>query len=117
MPALPAYLLSPLAAEDLEEIFEYTLLNWGEEQFERYRRAITKALDSVAADPMLPGSKARDDLLPGCRFFRVEHHYIVYRYREGRVEVGRILHERMNFEIQIAKSEAGHPSIGLGPTD
>jgi plasmid stabilization system protein ParE len=65
---LPAYLLSPQAAEDLEGIFEYTLLTWGEEQFERYRRAITRALEAVAADPMLAGSKARDDLLPGVGF-------------------------------------------------
>ena len=104
---MAAYLLSPLAADDLEGIFEYTLTTWGEDQFERYRRAITSALEAVAADPMLPGSKARDDLLPGCRFFRVEHHYLVYRNGERGIEVGRILHERMNFEIQIAEGGFG----------
>ncbi len=84
---MPAYLLSPQAAADLEGIFEYTLLTWGEEQFDRYRQAITKALEAVAADPMLTGSKARDDLLPGGRFFRVEHHYLVYRCGPHGIEV------------------------------
>ena len=97
------FLLSPLAADDLEAIFEYTLTTWGEEQFERYRRAITKALEAGSADPLLPGSKARDDLLPGCRFFRFEHHDLVYRSGEHGIEVGRILHERMDFELRVAE--------------
>jgi toxin ParE1/3/4 len=104
---LPAYLISRHAAEDLEGIFEYTLLAWGEEQFERYRRAITRALEAVGADPMLVGSTARDDLLPGCRFFRVEHHYLVYRCGPRGVEVGRVLHERMNFEMRVAEEDFG----------
>lgn len=99
------YVLSPHAAEDLEAIFEYTLRQWGEEQFQLYWQRISVALDAVAKDPMLPGSKARDDLLPGCRFYRVEHHYIAYRVAGDVVEVGRILHERMNFEIQVSDDD------------
>lgn len=95
------YVLSPLAVADLEGIFEYTLLTWGEEQFERYRGAITIALESLAKNPSARGSKARDDLMTGCRFFRVEHHYIVYRIGTDGIEVGRILHEQMNFERQV----------------
>ncbi len=63
--------------------------------------------EAVAADPMLAGSKARDDLLPGCRFFRVEHHYLVYRCGPHGIEVGRILHERMNFEVRVADEAFG----------
>ena len=95
------YILSPLAVADLEVIFEYTLQTWGEEQFDRYRRALTLALESLAKNPLARGSKARDDLMTGCRFFRVEHHYIVYRRAKDGIEVGRILHERMNFERQL----------------
>jgi plasmid stabilization system protein ParE len=90
-----------LAAADLEGILEYTLLTWGEEQFDRYRRDLTLALESLAKNPLARGSKARDDLMTGCRFFRVEHHYIVYRASRRGIEVGRILHERMNFERQV----------------
>lgn len=96
------YLLSPCAAADLEAILEYTLEQWGEEQFEHYLGMMKAALEAVAASPMLPGSKARDDLLSGCRFYRVEHHYLAYRVAGDDVEVGRILQERMNFEMQIS---------------
>ncbi|MCW1883478.1 type II toxin-antitoxin system RelE/ParE family toxin [Luteolibacter flavescens] len=98
---MAAYFLSPLAVADLEGILEYTLANWGEEQFDRYRKAMTLALESLARTPLARGSKARDDLMQGCRFFRVEHHYIVYRSSPHGIEVGRILHERMNFELQV----------------
>lgn len=95
------YVLSPLAVADLEGIFEYTLLTWGEEQFDQYRQSLSAALESLAVDPFSRKSKARDDLMEGCRFFRVEHHFIVYRIAKGRIEVGRILHERMDFERQV----------------
>ena len=49
------------------------------------------------------GSKARDDLLEGCRFYCVQHHYIAYRIRDGRVEVGRVLHGAMNFEDHLSE--------------
>ena len=104
---MPGYVLSPQAADDLESIFEYTLVQWGEEQFERYRRSLTRALEAVGEDPMLPGSRAREDLMPGCRFYRVEHHYIAYRKGKGVVEVGRILHERMNFELHVSDESFG----------
>ena len=76
---MAGYVLSPLAVADLEGIFEYTLLTWGEEQLDRYRRVLVVALESLAKNPSAGGSKAREDLMKGCRFFRVEHHYIVYR--------------------------------------
>lgn len=95
------YVLSPLAVADLEDVFEYTLLTWGEEQFERYRKAMVLAFESLAKNPLARGSKARDDLMKGCRFYRVEHHYIVYRIGKDGIEVGRILHEKMNFELRI----------------
>lgn len=104
---MPGYILSSHAADDLEGIFEYTLLQWGEAQFERYREALALALEAVASHPTLPGSKAREDLSPGCRFYHVEHHYIVYREKNGRVEVGRILHERMNFELHVSAEHFG----------
>lgn len=86
----------------MQSIFEYTLTNWGVEQFHLYRKRLNRALEAIAEDPMLIGSKERDDLLEGCRFYRVEHHYIVYRIGSNGIEVGRVLHEKMNFEKQIS---------------
>jgi toxin ParE1/3/4 len=64
---------------------------------------IEKALKEIAQDPMRSGSKARADLVEGCRSYRVEHHYMFYRIRESRVEIGRVLHETMNFEEHLSE--------------
>ena len=85
----------------MQGIFEYTLTTWGVEQFHVYRRKLSRALEAIADDPMLLGSKDRSDLFEGCRFYRVEPHYVVYRQGRNCVEVGRVLHERMNFEMQV----------------
>lgn len=102
---MSGYVLSPQADADLVDIYEYTLATWGVDQFHVYHQHIETALTAIAADPMLRGSKAREDLLPGCRLFRVEHHYIAYRLGEDAVEVGRILHERMHFEKQVTEED------------
>lgn len=90
---------------DLEGIYEYSLTNWGVDQFLIYRGGIENGLKAVAANPILPGSKARDDLLEAVRLYRVEHHCIAYRVRSRRVEVGRILHESMHFDAQVSDEE------------
>ena len=99
---MPGWILSPLAEADLEDIFEYTLSRWGEEQFYVYRDKLTAALNTIALDPEVVGSRSREDLFQGCRIFRVEHHYLVYRRGRDGIEVGRVLHERMNFESQTS---------------
>ena len=96
------YILSKQADADLEGIYQYTLDNWGIEQFNLYREKINAALEAISKEPKLVQSKAREDLATGCRFYHVAHHYIVYRIGKKHIEVGRILHERMNFEEQVS---------------
>lgn len=103
------YVLSLHADADLVGIYEYTWSTWGADQLHVYRRHIEAALNAIAANPMLRGSKQRDDILPGCRFYRVEHHYLVYRVVGSSVQVGRILHERMHFEEQVSGHEFEEP--------
>lgn len=97
------YRLSPIAAEDLDGVYDYTFDKWGAEQLLIYRDQIEAALEEISEDPMRSGSRNRDDLLEGCRFYPVQHHYLAYRVRFDQVEVGRILHERMHFENHISE--------------
>ena len=96
------YILSKQADADLEGIYQYTLDKWGIEQFNLYRKQINVALETVAKEPKSIQSKAREDLASGCRFYHVAHHYIVYRIGKKCIEVGRVLHEKMNFEKQVS---------------
>jgi plasmid stabilization system protein ParE len=41
---------SPAAQSDLSHIWDYTLLNWGEDQAEKYLRKIEKACGEIASE-------------------------------------------------------------------
>ena len=97
------YRLSLLAFDDLDGIFDYTYEKWGAEQAHHYGDLVKKAVTELVEDPMRPTSKNRDDLLEGCRFYRVQHHYLFYRVKNDLVEIGRILHEQMNFEDHLTE--------------
>lgn len=99
------YVLSKSADEDLKCIFEYTLETWGADQLAIYALQIDAALRQIAGDPTPPCSKTREDLTAGCRTFPVGHHFIVYQVNRGRVEVARILHERMDFENKAVETD------------
>lgn len=94
-------ILLPYAEADLKEIYDYTLSTWGEIQFHTYRQKLEAAFHALKSNPLLPGSRKRDDIFPGCRFLSLEHHFIVYRVNEGRVEIGRILHQKMHTEPRV----------------
>jgi toxin ParE1/3/4 len=98
-----ALISSPLAEEDLEAIYKYTVLNHGLSQLNVYADQIEAALQEIADDPFRPRSRARDDLLKRCRFYPAQHHFIVYRLKNERVEVGRILHETMDFPTHVSE--------------
>ncbi len=95
------YHLSEPAKEDLLAIFLYTLETWGEEQVPIYLNLVETAMQRIAGNPSTLGSKARDDVMPGCRTFRSGKHIIVYRVHSSHVGIARILHESMDFERQV----------------
>ena len=99
--------LSKQADEDLLSIFRYTYDTWGEEQVWVYLGLLEAAKDQLTENPFFPGSKSREDLAIGCRIFRAGKHYFVYRVRGEYLEIGRILHESMDFESQFDERDFG----------
>ena len=97
------YRLSKFAERDLAEILRYTIQTWGMEQGVAYLQLLTAAKNQIVNNPVLPGSKTRDDLANGCRAFRVAKHLIFYRVSEDSVEIARILHESMDFSRHIGE--------------
>ena len=93
--------LSLFAYEDLISIFRYTENTWGFEQAKKYKTLLEKGRQSILNDPFLIGSKNRSDLAKDCRSYRVEHHYFMYRLRNEVVEIARVLHENMDFHLQL----------------
>ena len=95
---------SEYADEDIISILAYTAKKWDYEQAAKYKWLLEKGRDSILENPHLLGSKSRSELTDGCRSFRVGHHYFMYRLKNNTVEFARILHESMDFHMQMKSS-------------
>lgn len=89
------YGFSPRARADLEEIWDYTVKRWDDDQAELYVRRIKAAVEIVATDPRL--GRSCDDIRAGYYKYRAGSHVLFYRLTGNGIDVVRILHERMDF--------------------
>lgn len=102
---MPARIFAPAEAR-LIEIWDYTLDKWGEEQADKYLRALIEDIHSLA------GQRHRWRPVPdkdGVWFVRHERHYIFFRELSGgTVGVITVLHESMDLPSRL--KEAGKPA-------
>lgn len=97
--AVPRIEHSRRARRDLKEIWRYTSENYGDEQADRYLAAIDEAIKRLCEDPLL-GVDFGDAQI-GYRRLRVARHRVFYVIRGDRIEIVRILHERMDVDRQL----------------
>jgi toxin ParE1/3/4 len=93
------FIVSPRARADIDDIWNYTVEQWGERQAEIYLRLLEAAVDAVVADPKV--GPTCDDVRPGYRKYRVGSHVLFYRVTANTVVVVRILHQRMDVERHL----------------
>ena len=91
--------LTELAKQDLRSIGRYTQTTWGREQRNTYLAKIDAAFHRLAVEPQL--GKSCDDLRAGYRKYPVGKHLIFYRQSPDRLEIIRILHQRMDIEARF----------------
>ena len=85
--------LSPAAAADLDDIWQYTAEHWNADQADRYTDEIRDACHHLAA-----GTKRGRavDARPGYLSYAISAHTIFFRAQDDALEVIRILHQRMD---------------------
>ena len=93
------FIVSPRAEADIDDIWNYTIEHWGEQQAEIYLRLIKAAVEAVATDPKV--GRTCDDVRPGYRRYPVGSHVLFYRVTATAVVVVRILHRRMDVERHL----------------
>lgn len=88
------YRLSPAAQSDLDDIFDYTVHQWGLGQAVRYMQLIENACAMFAQIP----AQAHDcgAIRSGYRRGLVEQHAIYFRVEDYGIAVIRILHQCMD---------------------
>lgn len=86
----------PAALSDLANIGDYTAGRWGKQQTRTYIGQIADTIDRVLATPGI--GQAANHITPGLRKIRSGSHIIFYYIGNGRIDVVRILHQRMDLE-------------------
>ena len=71
------YDISREAAEDLYNIWEYTVDTWSEDQADKYYATLDSAFAEIAKAPGKTG-KPCDEIMPGLRAYHVRRHMVFY---------------------------------------
>ena len=96
------------AEKDFRRILKHTADTFGARQAAIYKATLIDAVAALESGPDVPGSAARDEILPRLRSLHVARqgrrgrHFVMYRATSGQViEVLRILHDAMDLARHI----------------
>ncbi|WP_300668222.1 type II toxin-antitoxin system RelE/ParE family toxin [Desulfoluna sp.] len=98
-----SFRMSAKAVEDLKLIGLFMLQRWGRDQRNTYLHKLDESFHLLSEQPF--SGAVCDDIRRGYRVYHVGRHLIFYRLVASRVEIIRILHERMNVEGQMGDSK------------
>ncbi|QTD38558.1 type II toxin-antitoxin system RelE/ParE family toxin [Polaribacter batillariae] len=95
------YKISQEANRDIENIWLYTFENWSAEQADRYFNLILDEIEYIAKNPT--SGKDYNEIRKGYYRSRIKSHFIFYKInrKKERVEIIRILHQRMDIESRL----------------
>ncbi|GAB3366675.1 type II toxin-antitoxin system RelE/ParE family toxin [Arachidicoccus ginsenosidivorans] len=93
--------LSKEAANDLENIWLYTLENWSIEQADRYFNLLMDEIEYLTEKPYSGKDSSR--IRKGYFRSKVKSHFIFYKISKNadEIEIIRILHQRMDLEDRL----------------
>lgn len=92
------YVLSPMAEEDLEDIWTYTAREWSVDQAETYTNDIINVFEAIAA-----GKRDHRPVLVRAGYLKtlVGRHAIYFQARGEVIAIIRILHQSMDVERHL----------------
>lgn len=94
----------PAANQRLDEIWHYSVEQWGEEQAERYIRGLFEGI-ARQADHRILWRPVKESGFPGVYTFRHEHHFVFFRELPGGdLGVLSILHESMDLPRRLREA-------------
>ena len=86
--------IAPAAQNDLKDIYQYGLRQWGLTQSESYLSTIKNQFWLLTQQPLM--GTERPELLANIRSLPIESHTLFYRVTNNRVEIIRVLHGRQD---------------------
>jgi toxin ParE1/3/4 len=95
-----AFYLTNKAVEDLDGIWEYTIVTWSEVQAENYYLSLMDSCESLAKKSNL--GKSYENIGKGILGYKSGQHIIFYRtISDQEVEIIRILHGMMDLKNHL----------------
>lgn len=82
--------LSEPAVTDLEDIYDYTAENFGDEQAVDYLTALEVLFDNLSENPKL--GRVRNEIRKGLRSIAKSNHVVFYRVQPDGIIIIRVLH-------------------------
>ena len=98
---MPSYSFAESAEDDLTNIVQFTLENWGPDQALAYIDGLEKLAASIADNPGM--GNPCDKLEPGLRAFPYESHTLYYLTHDQAITVIRVLHQSMNAALHFGE--------------
>ncbi|MEM7551504.1 MAG: type II toxin-antitoxin system RelE/ParE family toxin [Bacteroidota bacterium] len=93
-------ILRQKAVDDLTSIWKYTFETWSENQADKYYESIKLACVDISKKPLI-GKRYRQ-ISENLRGYKINKHIIFYHSISNvKVEIVRILHERMDLNNQL----------------
>ena len=86
--------VAPAAKNDLKEIYQFGVAQWGKAQSDRYLSAIKNQLWLLTEQPLI--GVERSELLLHIRSLPIQSHTLFYRVTAKQVEIIRVLHGRQD---------------------
>lgn len=87
---LESYEITRQADKDIEEIFRYTLKEYGKKQAVKYLSALKSLFIKLCKTPEI--GRLRDELREGLRSITNDQHIIFYSINENKILIVRVLH-------------------------
>ena len=95
-------ILRQKAIDDLNSIWKYTFENWSEKQAEKYYLTIKMACNGIGKSPDI--GKEYISISKNILGFKSGKHIIFYQKKSSsKIEIVRILHERMDLKNRITE--------------
>ena len=94
------YVLSVKTEDDIEDIYKYGFLEYGETAAEHYQESLGMKLQYLAENPL--SCSQREEFAPAVRINHHRKHLIIYSARADHVLIIRILGERMDISKNLS---------------
>lgn len=97
--SLNVYRLSVAAAKDINDIYDYSIDRFGEQQAVRYLAGLDERLSYLADRP--EAGRTRGEVRKGLMSFVYEKHVVFYRMMKYGIRIVRVLHASMDIPKQF----------------